>query len=243
LVKRLYDFSGCEPDGAVGVVGPDESWQLIEEHRLAVADLLEALTEDQWEQASLCEGWRVRDVAAHLALGTTAPSVTTMLREAVRAHGSFDRLNHDMAVRHARRPGAAIVDELRQRAGSREVPPVTSYRNLVFDVLVHGQDIAVPVGMSLSMPVDGATAAIGVLWSLRWPFWTQRRFRGLSFTATDTVWSAGAGPEVKGPVRSLLLALSGRAAGLDGLSGPGLVQLTSLLSARRAPHQASPSAG
>lgn len=208
-------------------MGPDESWRVIEEHRSAIADLLEALPEQDWEQASLCAGWRVRDVAAHLVLGTTAPSLRTLVREAVRARGSFDRLNHDLAVRHGERPTEQIVSDLRQRAASRELPPMTNHRNMLFDVLVHGQDIALPLGRALTFPPAAGVAAVAHLWTLGWPFWTQRRFRGLSFRATDAGWSAGAGPEVRGPVRDVLLALAGRPVALAGLTGPGVDELSS----------------
>jgi uncharacterized protein (TIGR03083 family) len=214
-------------------MGPDESWQLIEGHRRAIAELLDLLTPQEWERASLCTGWRVRDVAAHLALGTSAPPVGKMILEAVRARGNFDRLNHDLAVRHAQRPTTVITRELRENAGSRDLPAVTNYRNIVFDVLVHGQDIAVPLSRTLLFSTSAGAAAAENLWQLRWPWSTQRRFRGLSFSATDTDWSAGVGPAVRGPIRSLLLVLAGRPAALPELTGEGLPELAARISAAR----------
>lgn len=211
-------------------MGPDQSWQLIEDHRLAIAELLEGLTTQEWECPSLCVGWRVRDVASHLALGTSAPPVRVMIREAVRARGNFDRLNHDLAVRHGRLPTRVITAELRENAGSRDLPAVTNYRNIVFDVLVHGQDIAIPLEKTLLFsPVAGSAAAEN-LWRLRWPWSTQRRFRGLAFSATDTDWSAGDGPVVRGPIRSVLLALAGRPAALPQLTGEGVSDLAGRIS-------------
>ena len=69
-----------------------------------------------------------------------------MITEAIRARGSFDRLNHDLAVRHAARPTGDLVAELRHFADWRRLPVPTNYRNTLFDVLVHTQDIARPVG-------------------------------------------------------------------------------------------------
>src|SRR5579872_4787538 len=34
----------------------------------ALADVLEAIGEDDWDTPSLCEGWRVREVVAHLTM-------------------------------------------------------------------------------------------------------------------------------------------------------------------------------
>ncbi|MDI6103097.1 maleylpyruvate isomerase family mycothiol-dependent enzyme [Actinoplanes sp. NEAU-A12] len=198
----------------------NRSWVVIAEQRLAVADLLAGLTEPQWECPSLCAGWRVREVAAHIALAPQSPGPVTMAVEAVRAGGRFHRLNHDLAVRHARRPSADLVAELRLHAGSRRLPAVTNYRNILFDILVHAQDIAVPLGRRLPMPVDAASAGATRVWTMGWPFWARRRFRGIRLTATDTDWSVGAGAEWTGPIEAILLALTGRPAGLARLTGP-----------------------
>src|SRR5512132_138067 len=122
----------------------EESWAVIASQRRTLADLLDRLSDEQWESPSLCDGWRVRDVAAHVSMVALPPSPAAMLREAVRARGDFHRLNHDMAVRAARRPVADIAAALRQHADSRRLPVVTNCRNVLFDVLVHGQDIALP---------------------------------------------------------------------------------------------------
>jgi uncharacterized protein (TIGR03083 family) len=198
----------------------EQSWQVITQQRLSLADLLDGLSDAEWETPSLAAGWRVRDVAAHVAMAAQPPGVRTMLVEAARARGSFHRLNHDVAVRHAARPTADIVDEMRAFAGSRKLPPVTNYRNILFDVLVHGQDIAIPLGRDRAMPLDAARAAATRLWTMGWPFWARRKLRGLRLVATDTDWSAGAGAEVRGPIAALVLLLTGRtAAAAPSLAG------------------------
>ena len=78
-----------------------------------------------------------------------------MLADGIRARGSFHRLNHDAAVRHAARPTPDIVAELRTHADSRRLPAVTNYRNILFDVLVHTQDIAIPLGRDVSDAAGG----------------------------------------------------------------------------------------
>jgi uncharacterized protein (TIGR03083 family) len=149
-----------------------------------------------------------------------------MVREGVRARGSFDRLNHDMAVRHADRPTDELVAEIRRDAFSRVLPVVTSYRNIVFDILVHGQDIAVPLGVERVMPVEAAVAGVQRVWSMGWPFRARRKLQGVSLRAVDVAWSAGAGPEVTGPVSDLLMLLTGRTAtALARLDGPGVAVL------------------
>ena len=207
----------------------EESWQVIERERRSLADLLETLTDDEWERPSLCVGWRVRDVAAHLTLAPQPPGPGSMLWRGFRARGSFDRLNHDAAVRHAQRPGANLVAELRAHARSRRLPLVTNYRNILFDVLVHGQDIAIPLGHPREIPTDAATASATRVWTMGWPFWAKHRLRGFRFIATDTDWTAGTGTDIRGPIVGVLLVLTGRRAGVLLLSGPGRSELETRL--------------
>jgi uncharacterized protein (TIGR03083 family) len=203
----------------------DEAWRIIEGERRSLADLLASLTDEEWDLPSLCEGWRIRDVAAHVALAPQPPSPWRMVVEGVRARGNFDRLNHDLAVRHA---DADLVAELRTHAASRRLPVVTNYKNILFDVLVHGQDIAIPLGRSRPMPPAGAHAAADRVWHMGWPFWAKRRLRAFHLSATDVDWAVGDGfREVHGPISALLLLLTGRtAAALDQLTGDGVAALT-----------------
>jgi uncharacterized protein (TIGR03083 family) len=210
-------------------VDAETNWWVIEQERLSLADLLEGLTDEQWNAPSLCDGWRIKDVAAHVALAPQPPSPWTMLAEGVRAGGRFHKINHDYAVRHAERPGADLVAELREHAASRRLPKVTNVRNILFDVLVHGQDIAIPLGIPREIPIDAAHASVERVWTMGWPFGVQRSLKQFRYTATDVDWTAGRGPEVSGPVGALLLLLTGRPAALPRLSGAGVEELSGLV--------------
>jgi uncharacterized protein (TIGR03083 family) len=208
-------------------MGPEESWRIVESQRHAIADIMETLDPTRWELPSLCAEWRVRDVVAHLVLGSQRLRPPVILKGAVRARGNFNRMNRDMAVAYASRPTEVLVAELSQGAASREVPVVTNYRNILFDVLVHGQDITVPLGVELAVPASAGMAAAETVWNIRWPMWTQKKFRGLRFVATDVPWTAGSGVEVRGSIAALLLTLAGRAAALGQLDGDGVDDLRS----------------
>ena len=129
--------------------------------------------------------------------------------------GMIDRLAEDHE--HAR-----ILADYRRLDGSRRHPPGTTVREPLLDVLVHTQDIALPLGRHHAMPPEAARTAADRVWSVSFPFRARRRLRGVTLTATDTDWRAGAGPEVRGPMEALLLLLTGRTAALDRLEGPGL---------------------
>ncbi len=53
------------------------------------------------------------------------------------------------------------------------------------DVLVHGQDIAVPLGIERPMPTDAAVAGFERVWKMGWPFHARRRLRGIHLAVTD----------------------------------------------------------
>ena len=54
--------------------------------------------------------------------------------------------------------------------------------------------------------------------------------RGLRLVATDHAWSVGEGRLVEGPMAALLLLITGRAAALPLLSGPGVPEFETRLS-------------
>lgn len=205
--------------------GTDAVWAAIDRERLDLADLLDELTDAEWEHPSLCAGWRVRDVVAHLALAQTGPARAAL--DLARARGSLPRMIHDSAVRHARLPRGELVAQIRAMAGSRRTAPGVSPLEPLLDVLVHGQDVAVPLGRPRSMPVEAARTCATRVWTMPWPMSaTFPRPRGLRLVATDADWSAGEGELVTGPVQALLLLLTGRTdAALPHLAGPGVAAL------------------
>lgn len=200
----------------------DEVWRAIDDQRRRLADLLDDLSADEWRTPSLCRGWTVRQVAAHVALqNTTWSALPRTLVDLVRS-GGMDGAIHAVACRHAERDTAAIVAEIRDRIGVWKPLPSVTYGESAVDYLVHGQDIAIPLGRRLDMPAEVAAVAADRLWTSPRMFHARRRFAGYRLVATDTGWSAGSGAEVTGPAGALLLLLTGRPAALPYLSGPGV---------------------
>ncbi|WP_181782125.1 maleylpyruvate isomerase family mycothiol-dependent enzyme [Pseudonocardia pini] len=198
-----------------------EAWTEIDAHRHDLVELLESLTAEDWRRPSLCAGWTVRQVAAHLALQNTR---WTQLPRAVvdlARHGGIDGAIHAAACRHAELPVADIVGEIRDRIGVRRPLPTVTYRETAIDYLVHGQDIAVPLGRRLPVPTRLAALAADRVWSSRRMFHAAARFAGYRFTADDVDWAAGQGREVNGPIVALLLLFTGRPAAQAQLAGPG----------------------
>ena len=198
----------------------ERTWRAIEQERLSLAELLDTLSDEEWNAASLCDGWRVKDVAAHIALAPQPLSPGRLVVEGIRAGGRFHNANHDISARYAE-SGADLVAQIRDHAASRRLAKVTTYRNTLFDILVHGQDIAISLGRERQMARDAAAAGAERVWTMGWPFWAKRRYKGLRFVATDLDWAAGSGLVVAGPIDAVLLMLTGRSVALPRLSGPG----------------------
>ena len=99
-------------------------------------------------------------------------------------------------------------------------------RDSLFDVIVHSQDIAVPLGREFPVPAQDVRRGLERVWQMGWPFRAQRRLANLRLVATDTDWVVGDGPEVSGPALSLLLLLTGRTeTATTSLNGAGVAVL------------------
>lgn len=194
---------------------------LAEERRDLVA-LLRTLADSDWEAPSLCAGWRVRDVVAHMV------SITLPLRSYVGKavlSGSADRLNNRLVDElRALSPGE-LVDRIASAADggwdSRLIPSI-----MLADTVVHHQDIRRPLGRPRTVPAPRLLSVLEHPDPLARP---GRRIRGLRLVATDVSWSKGAGPEVRGPGEALALAMAGRGVAMDELTGDGVDLLRSRL--------------
>jgi uncharacterized protein (TIGR03083 family) len=206
-------------------VNDEEYWTAVRDMRLRTADLLESLSPAQWDAPSLCRGWLIRDVAGHLAL---VPTVTTwqMIAVAPRARFNPHHINTLLAKRHGSGEPAKIVARIRKHAATRGTAKVLDTRDSLFDIVVHCQDIALPLGRDVPVPCSFSRVGLQRVWEMGWPFNARRRVAGRTLRATDTDWTVGEGPEVSGTALDLLLLLTGRtAAVIPSLHGEGVAGL------------------
>lgn len=201
---------------------------LVVADRLDLLDLLRDLTPAEWESPSLCAGWSVRDVVAHL-LSYEGLSPAQLASRAVRAGLLPDRMNA-LGIREL---AGLTPDELVQGLASHLEPsgPARRFgsRLGLTDGLIHQQDIRRPLNRPRQIPPERVRQSLS--FALTSPLLRGAwRARGLSLVAEDVGWSHGSGPEVRGPGEAVLLAMAGRAVALADLSGPGVPVL-----ARRMP--------
>jgi len=192
--------------------------------RIEFADLLDALTPDQWATPSLCAGWTVRDVAAH-TVAYLDQSRVTLAFDMIRHRGDLDRLNAAALRHHAEFDQPALTDRMRRGCEPVGAGALYGGRVALIECLIHQQDIRRPLG--LHCVPDPHRVRICLDYARLSPvIGGRRRTRGLRLVATDMDWSAGSGPEVAGCGEALLLAMTGRAAAVrDELHGRGVALL------------------
>jgi|tagenome__1003787_1003787.scaffolds.fasta_scaffold20816034_2 uncharacterized protein (TIGR03083 family) len=213
-------------------------WQLIRNERLSLAQLLDQAPDVRWTTPSLCAEWSVHHVLAHLVMTPAGePHVRDMAKALARARGHLWGAGRDVAVTYASRDPRALVASLRATADARTKPVFVVSRNVLLDLVVHGQDIAVPLGLRRPVPDDAAVLTLQRIWAMGWPFHARRRLAGVHLqchgnTAADLVWEAGSGPLVSGSAGELALLMTGRTgAALPELTGPGVAIIADRLHA------------
>jgi uncharacterized protein (TIGR03083 family) len=200
---------------------PDNAhtWSLIHAERADLADTIEELTAEQWTTPSLCAGWTVGALAAHL-LASAEQTPGHFLAGMVRRGLRFDALmDADITARADLTP-RQIADRLRLRTTTTNKPPAPTVA-MLGEVVVHGEDLRRPLGLAGPVDKEAADACLDLYSSAGFPVGGRKRVAGLRLISNDTAWSYGDGPEVTGPAMSLLLAMTGRSVGLADLSGAG----------------------
>ena len=202
----------------------EDIFAAVANERRQIATLVAGLSEAQLATPSLCSGWDVNTVAAHLACSVTHGFSGTM-RLAVR-RGSLARAVDEFAQRRGQLPAAEIAATLRKRANYRLSPPVFGPVGPLADILIHSGDIRIPLGLSFNPDAGQVACALDFLTGL-WPFGfvPLGRLSGIRLTDSQTGRSWGQGAEIRGPAAALMMTVSGRTALLDTLDGPGLQPL------------------
>lgn len=196
-----------------------DTMSLAHDERADLADLLGTLTPAQWEAPSLCAGWRVRDVIAHM-FSYEELGMGGLVRRFVKGGVNSDRVNAAGVCAYADRSTDALIELVRHHLRPRGLTAAFGGRIALTDGVIHHQDIRRPLGQPRVIPADRLLTALSFARTAP-PIRASRRIRGLTLVATDLDWSTGKGPLVEGPAESLLMAMAGRRGTAQELTGPG----------------------
>ncbi len=198
---------------------------MVAEERCELAAFLRTLSDEEWLGPTLCERWQVRDVLAHLLYDSL--QVLRYPGTILRARFNVDRTNDLMVQRYRRYTPAELLDMFECGIG-RGPATLLAPRVSLSDTMVHHQDIRRP----LNRPRQIETKRLLEVLGHPEPFARPRRFtHGLRFVASDVGFVAGDGPEVYGRGEALVMAMVGRPAVLDELTGPGVALLRARITA------------
>ncbi len=199
-----------------------DPWPMIEADRRALAEYLSGLSADEWKKPSLCADWTIEEVAAHMLVIPTVPKGKIFLNF-LGSGFNLDKFSAKMVGRiTTEKSPEQIAAAMGEGAASRSTPPGLKPMGILSEVLVHAGDISLGVGRPLAFPTDHYIAGLDYLKDVQPALGCKKRIEGLHLESTDGNWSHGEGPAVQGTAQHLALAVSGRKAALDHLSGDGV---------------------
>jgi uncharacterized protein (TIGR03083 family) len=181
----------------------------IAAERRELAAILASLPAESWESPTLCAGWRVREVVAHITMPFRYRPPRFVF-EMIRSRGNFNRMADRCARRDAAAPPGQLAAALQDNENHPWKPPGGGHQGALTHDVIHGLDITVALGLGRRVPaerlgivLDGITAAKSV-----------RHFGadldGIDLRADDLDWSFGSGTPVSGSAQDLALLVCGR---------------------------------
>jgi uncharacterized protein (TIGR03083 family) len=180
--------------------------------------MLGELRPEQWAAPSLCAGWRVREVVAHM----TMPFRMTLPRFVagmVRARGNFNRMA-DRAARAdtARLSDAQLLASLRDNVAHPWKPPGGGAVGALSHDVIHGMDISVALGLARRPPADRIGLVLAGMRAKHLQFFGVD-LSGVRLEATDLDFHLGEGAPLRGTAADLLLVTCGRRVPAEFLDG------------------------
>jgi uncharacterized protein (TIGR03083 family) len=181
----------------------------IAAERGELAELLAGLAESAWDAPTLCAGWRVREVVAHMTMAFRY-SLWRFLGGMLGARGNFSR----MADRAARRDTAVLSAAdltacLRENIDHPWKPPGGGFVGALSHDVIHGLDITVPLGLNRRVPEDRMRLVLGSVGPRNLRYFGVD-LTGIQLCADDVDWTFGSGTPLSGSAQDLLLVLCGR---------------------------------
>lgn len=199
-----------------------DTWAMIHAERSRVADMLDGLSSEQWTMDTLCKGWNVQMVAAHM-MNAGEQSTSKFFRGLLASGLRFNVMMDDQAHASAKLAPKEIIERIRASTTTTNKPPAATMA-MLGEVVVHGNDIRQPLGIDDDSSTEAKLACLEMFKGSNFPVRAKKTITGLTLKATDVDWTFGSGPEVRGPLVALLMAMATRPLATT-LTGDGVTTL------------------
>jgi uncharacterized protein (TIGR03083 family) len=192
---------------------------------LDLAELLSAMPSQSWDVPSLCAGWRVREVIAHLTMPARY-TTAQFIAELARARGNFGRMADRCARRDAALPADDLVAGLRDARLHAWKPPGGGYQGALIHAVIHGLDVTTPLGLERQVPADRMRPVLAGVTTGRSLRYFGADLTGIELRASDISWSTGSGTSLTGSAQDLALVACGRKLPAGRLHGEAGIRFT-----------------
>lgn len=200
-------------------------WPVIHDQRKALAADLKGRGGEEWATPSLCSQWTVRDVLAHMT-STARLTPPAFFGKLIGSGFNFEKVQASGIAANRGSSPADTMARFEAVLTSVKHPPGPA-DTWLGETIVHAEDIRRPLGIVHHYPADAVVQVASFYQGSNLLIGSKRRIEGLTLRATDADWSHGTGPEAAGPILSLVLAMTGRKAPIDDLTGEGVATLRS----------------
>lgn len=204
---------------------PTSIWPVIHAERKSLLADLEPLADDKWSTQSLCSGWTVLEATGHM-IASARMTPPQFILGLAKAGFRFEKMSASDIARETEGGPKRTLERFREIVTSTSHPPGPG-DTWLGEAIVHSADIRRPLGIDHSYPTDSVVQVANFFKGSNLLIGSKKRIAGLALRANDADWTTGSGPEVSGPILSLVLAMTGRTAAIDDLNGDGVAQLRS----------------
>lgn len=192
---------------------------VVAEQRRYLTEVLGGLDEEGWDSPTLCEGWRVREVVAHITMPYRL-SLPGFVLGMIKARGDFNR----MSDRSARADAAELTSSqlltcLHDNVNHPWKPPGGGFVGALSHDVIHGLDITVGLGLDDVLPEHRLRPVLESVRPKQVKYFGVD-LDGIQLRADDLDWTYGTGTPLTGRAQDLLLVLSGRTLPAGHLHGP-----------------------
>lgn len=199
-------------------------WDTIHAERLKLADDLADLSAEQWATPSLCSGWNVQQMLGHMT-ATAKMTPPKFAAKMLSAGFRFNKMSAAQVAGETSGTPAQTLAEFRAHATDSTSPPGPA-QSWLGETVVHATDIRWPLGIEHEFPIPTLVEVADFYKGSNVLIGAKRRISGFRLRAADADWATGDGPEIAGPMLALVMAMTGRKAAVDRLSGAQLEAFT-----------------